>query len=139
MQKYDMLKDNPGKSLFFFALPMILGNLFQQFYNMADSIIVGKFVGEDALAAVGASYSLTTVFIMIAIGGGIGASVLTSQYMGAGEYKKMKTSVYTALISFFAVSMIMLIFGMAMKEQLLLLLNTPGNIFEDSVLYLKIS
>lgn len=138
MQKYDMLKDNPGKSLFFFALPMILGNLFQQFYNMADSIIVGKFVGEDALAAVGASYSLTTVFIMIAIGGGIGASVLTSQYMGAGEYKKMKTSVYTALISFFAVSIIMLIFGMAMKERMLLMLNTPGNIFEDSVLYLKI-
>lgn len=80
MKKYDMLKDAPGRSLFFFALPMILGNLFQQFYNMADSVIVGKCVGEDALAAVGASYSLTTVFIMIAIGGGIGASVITSQY-----------------------------------------------------------
>lgn len=101
MKEYNMLKDNPGKSLFFFALPMIIGNLFQQFYNMADSIIVGKFVSEEALAAVGASYSLTTIFIMIAIGGGIGSSVIISQYFGAKNYKKMKTSIYTALISFF--------------------------------------
>ncbi len=64
MKKYNMLTDSPGKSLFFFALPMILGNLFQQFYSTVDSIIVGQYVGEDALAAVGASYSLTTVFIM---------------------------------------------------------------------------
>ena len=82
MKKYNMLTDKPCRSLFFFALPMILGNLFQQFYTTVDSIIVGQFVGEDALAAVGASYSLTTVFIMIAIGGGIGASVITSQYLG---------------------------------------------------------
>lgn len=83
MKQYDMLKDSPSKSLIFFAIPIILGNLFQQFYNMTDSIIVGRFVGENALAAVGASYSLTTVFIMIAIGSGMGASVLISQYMGA--------------------------------------------------------
>ncbi len=68
MKKYNMLTDKPGRSLFFFALPMILGNLFQQFYTTVDSIIVGQFVGEDALAAVGASYSLTTVFIMIVSG-----------------------------------------------------------------------
>ena len=87
--KQNMLTGNPGKTIFFFALPMILGNLFQQFYNMADSMIVGQYVGEDALAAVGASYSLTTVFIMVAIGGGIGASVITSQYLGAQSYGKM--------------------------------------------------
>ena len=69
-KKNDMLTGRTGTALLFFALPMILGNLFQQFYNMADSVIVGKYVGEDALAAVGASYSLTTVFIMVAIGGG---------------------------------------------------------------------
>ena len=73
---------------------MVIGNLFQQFYNMADSIIVGRFVGEDALAAVGASYSFTTVFIMVAIGGGLGASVLTSQYLGAGKFREMRTSVH---------------------------------------------
>ena len=76
--KQKLIDGAPGRSLFFFALPMILGNLFQQFYNIADSVIVGRFVGEEALAAVGASYSFTNVFIMIAIGGGIGASVLTS-------------------------------------------------------------
>ena len=83
--KQKLIDGAPGRSLFFFALPMIMGNLFQQFYNMADSVIVGRFVGEEALAAVGASYSFTNVFIIIAIGGGIGASVLTSQFLGAGK------------------------------------------------------
>lgn len=138
MKKYNMLKDSPGKSLFFFAFPMILGNLFQQFYNMVDSIIVGQFVGEDALAAVGASYSLTTVFIMIAIGGGIGASVITSQYLGAGEYGKMKTSIYTALISFAVLSVALGAFGFGMCESILAALRTPGNILKDAVLYLRI-
>ena len=78
-KKQKLLTRSPGRGLFLFALPMILGNLFQQFYNMADSVIVGRYVGVQALAAVGASYSFTNVFIMIAIGGGIGASVLTSQ------------------------------------------------------------
>ena len=76
----DLTEGSPGKGLLLFAFPVILGNLFQQFYNMVDTIIVGKYVGEDALAAVGASYALTTVFVMIAIGGGTGASVVISQY-----------------------------------------------------------
>lgn len=138
MREYNMLEDHPGKSLLFFALPMIIGNLFQQFYNMADSIIVGRFVGEEALAAVGASYSLTTVFIMIAIGGGIGSSVIISQYLGAKKYEKMKTSIYTALISFFVLSIFMFIFGVFTNKHLLLLLNTPANILDDAVLYLNI-
>lgn len=138
MKKYSMLKDSPGKSLFFFALPMILGNLFQQFYNMVDSVIVGQFVGEDALAAVGASYSLTTVFIMIAIGGGIGASVITSQYLGAGEYGRMRTSAYTALISFAALSIALGVFGFGMCGKILAALRTPDNIMGDAVLYLRI-
>ena len=117
---------------------MILGNLFQQFYNMTDSLIVGRFVGEDALAAVGASYSLTTVFIMIAIGGGMGASVLTSQYLGAGQHGKMKTSVYTALITFLILSILLTVFGLAMNPAILRALNTPENIFDDAVLYLQI-
>ncbi len=138
MKKYSMLTDSPGKSLFFFALPMILGNLFQQFYSTVDSIIVGKFVGEAALAAVGASYSLTTVFIMIAIGGGIGASVITSQYLGAGLYRKMKTSVYTALISFLTVSIVLGTIGLFFSRTILTALNTPENILADAMLYLKI-
>lgn len=138
MKKYSMLTDSPGKSLFFFALPMILGNLFQQFYSAVDSIIVGQYVGEDALAAVGASYSLTTVFIMIAIGGGIGASVIISQYLGAGLFTGMKTSVYTALISFLALSLVLGSAGLLLSRGILTALNTPGNILEDALLYLNI-
>lgn len=133
-----MLTGKPGRALFFFALPMIIGNLFQQFYTMVDSIIVGKYVGENALAAVGASYALTTVFIMIAIGGGIGASVITSQYLGAGEHRKMKTSVFTALITFLAVSTALAVFGFVGNEWILSALKTPENIFADASLYLNI-
>ncbi len=138
MKKYNMLTDHPGKSLFAFALPIILGNLFQQFYSTVDSIIVGRFVGEDALAAVGASYSLTTVFIMIAIGGGIGASVITSQYLGAGRYQQMKTSVYTALLSFLGVSIVLSLFGLLFNSAILKALHTPANIMPDATLYLGI-
>lgn len=138
MKKYNMLTDSPGRSLFFFALPMILGNLFQQFYSAVDSIIVGQFVGEEALAAVGASYSLTTVFIMIAIGGGIGASVIISQYLGAGLFTRMRTSVYTALISFLVLSLVLGGAGLLLSRSILTALNTPGNILEDALLYLDI-
>lgn len=138
MKKYSMITDHPGKALFFFALPMILGNLFQQFYTTVDSIIVGQFVGEDALAAVGASYALTTVFIMIAIGGGIGASVITSQYLGAGRYEQMKTSASTALLSFLGLSILLSISGLLGNRIILQALNTPENILSDATLYLNI-
>lgn len=133
-----MLMERPGKTLFLFAIPIILGNLFQQFYNMADSIIVGRYVGEDALAAVGASYSLTTVFIMIAIGGGIGSSVITSQYFGAKEYGKMKTSIYTALINFLVLSIILAVLGLILNRGILIALKTPNNILPEAIVYLEI-
>lgn len=136
--KENLITQPPARSLFFFALPMIVGNLFQQFYNMADSIIVGNLVGEDALAAVGASYSFTTVFIMIAIGGGIGASVLTSQYLGAGHYREMKSSVYTFLITFAVFSSLLAILGFVVNPTVLRLLKTPDNIMADAVSYLQI-
>lgn len=134
----DLIYGKPAKALFLFALPMIIGNLFQQFYNMADSVIVGKFVGEDALAAVGASYSFTTVFIMIAIGGGIGSSVLVSQYFGAKRYGKMKTAMNTFLITFFVFSLLLAIVGFILNPVILRALKTPDNILEDAILYLQI-
>ena len=136
--KANLTTQPPARSLFFFSLPMIIGNLFQQFYNMADSIIVGQLVGESALAAVGASYSFTTVFIMIAIGGGIGASVLTSQYLGAGKHKEMKSSVYTFLITFAVFSILLALIGFLINPTVLKLLKTPPNIMDDAVLYLQI-
>lgn len=133
-----MIEGAPQKALFFFALPMILGNLFQQFYNMADSVIVGRFVGEDALAAVGASYALTTVFVMLAIGGGTGSSVVTSQYLGAGKYREMKTSVSTALLSFLGLAMGLSLFGLGCSGVILRALHTPDNILAEAGTYLKI-
>ena len=93
-----LITDAPLKALSFFAMPMILGSFFQQIYNMADSIIVGQFVGSSALAAVGACAALTNVFICVALGAGVGAGVLVSRYFGAREYGKMKTIVSTSLL-----------------------------------------
>ena len=121
-----------------FAFPMIIGNLFQQFYTMVDSVVVGRFVSEHALAAVGASYSLTNVFISIAIGGGVGASVLTSRYFGSREYRKMKTSVTTAMLSFLVVSLILGGTGLFFGQEIMELLNTPENILEQATEYLNI-
>lgn len=137
-KRIDLTEGRPGRSLLMFALPMILGNLFQQFYNMADSMIVGNFVGEDALAAVGASYALTNVFIMIAIGGGNGSSVLTSQYLGARQHGKMKTSISTALITFLFVSILLGGLGFALNGRILAALDTPANIMDQARLYLGI-
>ncbi len=138
MDKEYLIREKPAKALLAFAFPMIVGNLFQQFYTMADSMIVGRFVGEDALAAVGASYSLTTVFISISIGGGVGASVLTSQHFGARQYERMRTSIDTALLSFLALSLTLAGIGLGFGTQILQLLNTPENIMADATTYLQI-
>ena len=137
-KKYDMLTDHPGKALLFFALPMIFGNLFQQLYNITDSVIVGRFVGENALAAVGASYAITNVFIAIAIGGGIGSSVIISQFLGAGKIGKMKTAVFTTMINFLVISVILGTVGAVFNHQILSWVNTPEDIFSDAALYLAI-
>lgn len=137
-QKYNMLTDHPGKALLFFALPMIFGNLFQQFYNITDSVIVGQFVGEKALAAVGASYAITNVFIAIAIGGGIGSSVIISQFLGAGKLSKMKTAVFTTLINFLVIAICLGAIGVVLNNNILAWVHTPEDIFADAALYLEI-
>lgn len=138
MEKDYLLKERPLRALFLFALPMIIGNLFQQFYTMADSMVVGRYVSENALAAVGASYSLTNVFICVAIGGGVGASVLTSQYFGAREYGRMKQSVSTALLTFLAVSLALAALGLAFGREFMVFLKTPEDILDMTVEYLNI-
>lgn len=138
MNKEYLIREKPLKALLIFAFPMIIGNLFQQFYTMVDSVVVGRFVGEHALAAVGASYSLTNVFISIAIGGGVGASVLTSRYFGSRDYKKMKTSVTTALFSFLVISLMLGGVGLCFGKEIMMLLNTPANILNQATEYLNI-
>ncbi|MFQ9393209.1 MAG: MATE family efflux transporter [Lachnospiraceae bacterium] len=120
-----LITDTPLKALTVFAMPMILGSFFQQVYNMADSIIVGQFVGSSALAAVGACAALTNVFICVALGAGVGAGVLVSRYFGAKEYGKMKTIVSTSLISFLLLSIILGVFGFCFSHAMMSGLQTP--------------
>lgn len=138
MNKEYLINEKPLKALFLFSIPMIIGNLFQQFYTMADSIVVGRYVSENALAAVGASYSLTNVFICIAVGGGAGASVLTGHNFGAREYSKMKQSISTTLITFLFLSIILAITGLIFGRNIMSLLNTPDNILDIATDYLNI-
>ena len=129
-----LITDAPLKALTIFAMPMILGSFFQQVYNMADSIIVGQFVGSSALAAVGACAALTNVFICIALGAGVGAGVLVSRYFGARNYSKMKTIISTSLISFLILSIILGGLGFCFSHLMMSLLQTP----DDIVLYLRV-
>ncbi len=133
-----LIHADPLRALVAFALPITLGNFFQQCYNMADSIIVGRFVGENALAAVGASYSMTNVFISVAIGGGMGASVLTAQAFGARSYERLRRTASTALLAFLAVAVALGVFGLAFSGALLGWLRTPAEILPDARTYLNI-
>lgn len=133
-----MIKGSPAKSLFFFALPMVLGNIFQQIYNITDSLIVGNFVGEKALAAVGASFSVTMLFVCIAIGAGIGSSVVISQLFGARRYGETKTAVYTSVITVAAISIVLMFIGVAINKTILRLMGTPSDIYAEAVEYLQI-
>ncbi|MBQ6948865.1 MAG: MATE family efflux transporter [Firmicutes bacterium] len=138
MDKEYLIRQNPMRAMLVLAFPMIVGNLFQQFYNMVDSVIVGRYVGEEALAAVGASYALTYVFISIATGGGIGASVLMGRAFGRRDYDRMKRSISTALLSFLILSVVLGVFGLLASERIMTWLQTPDNIMEDAQTYLNI-
>ena len=133
-----LITDTPLKALTVFALPMILGSFFQQVYNMADSIIVGQYVGSSALAAVGACAALTNVFICVALGAGVGAGVLVSRYYGSGNYSRMKTIVSTSLISFLILSVFLGVFGFCFSHLMLGVLQTPVDILDEAVLYLRV-
>ena len=133
-----LITEKPSRALLIFSIPMIIGNLFQQAYTIVDSAIVGRYVGETALAAVGASYALTSIFICIAIGGGIGASVIISHHFGAHNYGRMKTCIRTALLSFLFISLILGGIGLIFSQQIMEVLNTPADAIDIAVTYLNI-
>ena len=133
-----LITDAPLKALTVFAMPMILGSFFQQVYNMADSIIVGQYVGSSALAAVGACAALTNVFICVALGAGVGAGVLVSRYFGAKDYGRMKTIVSTSLLSFMILSIVLGILGFCFSRSMMRALQTPDDILDAAVLYLRV-
>lgn len=134
----DLTQGNPEKVLWSFCLPMFGSIVFQQLYNIADSLVAGKFIGENALAAVGNSYNVTLIFIAFAFGCNIGCSVIISQLFGAKDYLTMKTSVYTALIASGILCCLLMITGLLSCDMLLRLMKTPAEVLADSSLYLSI-
>lgn len=134
----DLTRGKPSSLLWRFSLPMLGSVVFQQLYNIADSVIAGQFVGEDALAAVGASYPITMIFMAVAMGCNIGCSVVISQLFGAKQLDEMKTAVNTSFLSVVVLSLALTLVGFITCDPLLGLLRTPANIFLDGSLYLKI-
>lgn len=134
----DLTVGKPESVLWKFCLPLFASIIFQQLYNIADSLVAGKFIGENALAAVGNSYEITLIFIAFAFGCNIGCSVIVSQFFGAKDYKNMKTSVYTAMISTALLCAVLMLFGVLFCGNLLKLIKTPSAILDDSKLYLDI-
>lgn len=134
----DLTVGKPESVLCRFCLPLFGSIIFQQLYNIADSFVAGKFIGDNALAAVGNSYEITLIFIAFAFGCNIGCSVLAAQLFGAKRYKDLKTAVYTSLISSAVICAVLMAIGMIFCNGLLHLIKTPDAVFADSKLYLDI-
>ncbi len=134
----DLTVGRPEKVLWNFCLPLFASILFQQLYNIADSLVAGKWIGEHALAAVGNSYEITLIFIAFAIGANMGCSVVTARLFGGRQYGRMKTAVYTAFLSIAALCAVLMALGLFFGGGLLRLIHTPEDIFADSKLYLDI-
>ena len=134
----DLTVGNPASVLWKFCLPLFGSIIFQQLYNIADSFVAGKFIGENALAAVGNSYEITLIFIAFAFGCNIGCSVIVSQLFGAKKLGEMKTAVYTTFVSSAVLCAVLMAGGTIFCDSLLHLINTPENVFVDSRLYLDI-
>ncbi len=134
----DLTVGKPASVLCKFCLPLFGSIIFQQLYNIADSFVAGKFINDNALAAVGNSYEITLIFIAFAFGCNIGCSVLAAQLYGAKRYGDLKTAVYTALISSSIICVILMGVGILFCDGLLRLIKTPEEVFADSKLYLDI-
>lgn len=133
-----MTEGNIAKQIIYFSVPLILGNLLQQLYNTADSIIVGNFVGSNALAAVGSSTSLIHLLIAFAMGASVGTGVIVSQYLGAEEHEKVHTAVHTALAIAIVLGLALTVAGLIFSAPILRWMNTPDDVFADSTSYLQI-
>jgi len=134
----DLTVGKPETVLWRFCLPLFGSIIFQQLYNIADSLVAGKFIGENALAAVGNSYEITLIFIAFAFGCNMGCSVIVSQLFGAKQYGRLKTAVSTACIFSAALCAVLMLAGMVGCSPLLRLIHTPVEVFADSELYLDI-
>lgn len=135
---HDLTIGKPSKVLWLFCLPLFGSIIFQQLYNIADSLVAGKFIGEEALAAVGNGYEITLIFLAFAFGCNIGCSVVSSRLYGEKKYNDVKSCISTAFISTIIISIFLTVLGYFFSKPLLKLINTPDNIMEESSLYLDI-
>ena len=134
----DLTTGKTSAVLFKFCIPLFGSIIFQQLYNIADSFVAGKFIGENALAAVGNSYEITLIFIAFAFGCNIGCSVIAAQLFGSKRFAEMKTTVYTTLIAGGVLCAVLVAVGAIFCTDLLHIIHTPENVFADSKLYLDI-
>lgn len=134
----DLTTGKPSKVLLSFSLPLLLSTALQQIYNIADSVIVGQLTGSHGLAAIGAAYPITLFFVAVATGASMGCSVVISQLFGARDMAKMKTSVYTSIITLSVLGLVLAAAGMLLAGPLLRLINTGGDYFLDAKVYLRI-
>ncbi len=135
----DMTKGSVLRQIVIFAIPLFIGNIFQQAYNLVDAVVVGRFVGKNALAAVGTSFPALFLLIALVMGLTMGASVVVSQLFGAGEIKKMRRAVSTTLIFLSICALSLTVIGLLVSRKLLMLLQTPPEILEEATVYLHIT
>ncbi|MCI8595634.1 MAG: MATE family efflux transporter [Clostridia bacterium] len=134
----DMTTGNPAKVILAFSLPMLLSMAFQQLYNIADSVIAGRFVGKDALAAIGSSFPVTMLFLAVAMGASVGSSVVISQLFGVKKLAKMKSAIWTSIIAIMALAALLTVVGLIICKPIIKLLQTPTEIFSSANTYLYI-
>lgn len=134
----DMTKGNPMQLLIQFSLPLLVGNIFQQLYNMVDSIIVGNFVGANALGAIGTTNSLNFFFFSLVAGLSVGIGIIVAQYFGFGDEEKVKDAIGNSIWIITVCSVIMAIIGFVTARPILVLLDTDPVILNDAVAYLKV-
>lgn len=133
-----MTEGSVVKNILFFSVPLILGNLLQQLYNTVDSIIVGNYVGSNALAAIGSSTSLVYLLIAFSQGVSVGAGVVISQRLGQKNKEGVQTSVHTALALAGILGIILTVGGILFSKEILLWMNTPEEVLTDAVTYLRL-
>lgn len=135
---HDLTTGKPGKLILQFATPMLIGNIFQQMYNVTDSIIVGKFLGKEALAAVGASFPLIFMLISFIIGIATGFTIIIAQYFGAKDLEKIRRSIDTMYIFLFFASLLIMVLGITFSGAIFRLIRLPEEVIPQATLYMNI-
>jgi putative MATE family efflux protein len=134
----DLTTGNSGSLIFKFAIPMLIGNVFQQMYNIVDSIVVGRYIGKQALAAVGASFPLIFMLISFVVGVAMGTTIIVSQFFGAKDIKNVKRAIETMFIFLFFASIGVTILGMTLSGPIFRLINLPEDVMPQAITYFNI-